>query len=101
MKAVDERIEECDGLDVRIEKAGLLKNLSASYLTLKVSGVPVLHNVRSIRISLSLLFSQSSTCSMRALVFSMSIFISFSFCFFSSFCCQTYQALFPCCRILR
>lgn len=30
MKAVDERIEECDGLDVRREKAGLLKKVSSA-----------------------------------------------------------------------
>lgn len=30
MKAVDERIEECDGLDVRQEKAGLLKKVSSA-----------------------------------------------------------------------
>lgn len=30
MKEVDERIEECDGLDVRREKAGLLKKVSSA-----------------------------------------------------------------------
>ena len=30
MKAGDERIDECDGLDVRIEKAGRLKKVSSA-----------------------------------------------------------------------